>query len=339
MLALRLDDGDDLKPREEHVVRPPFVSVGERRPLGDREVSSFGRAHAALVRRAPSRPPSPLRGAAVDELARRRLVEIDGRARLGRLLDRERELLRRHRLRGGLERGELGEELLVLLLERADLLARERLPDRGVLFGLRGPFLRGEPLGGLFLRGLARFFDRARRGFELLLSRRDVVAKALQLVVEASLRRLRIRGRNERTRIEFLVVAEAALEPNRELARHAELMKRFAVVALSLVDGGVADAAQIVKERALRRADDVPLEEPVDELLLPFLRTDEERDLRCRALREDFAELTQLEERDRGIVPEVLLGLRGERHESRVVIREVGEVRRGGRVHAGRIHE
>ena len=104
-------------------------------------------------------------------------------------------------------------------------------------------------------------------------------------------------------------------------------MQRLAVVALALVNGGVPDAAEVVEERALRRPDDVPVPEAVDELLLPLLGADEEADLRRRALREDLAELAQLEERDRGVAREVLLGLRRERDEPRIVVREVGEVR------------
>ena len=141
--------------------------------------------------------------------------------------------------------------------------------------------------------------------------------------------------RKERTRLELPVVAEAPLKPDPELAPHAELMKRLAMVALPVVDSVVPDAAQVVKERPLRRSDDLSVPEPVDELLLPRLGTDEEPDFRRGALREHFAELAQLEERHGGVVPEVLLGLRREGDEARVVMREVGEVRRRVRGHGG----
>jgi hypothetical protein len=97
--------------------------------------------------------------------------------------------------------------------------------------------------------------------------------------------------RDERPGIELLVVTEAPLKPRRELARHEQLVKRLAVIAFALVHGGVADAAEIVKERALRRADHLAIEEPIDELLLRFLRLQVEADLRRRALREHLSEL------------------------------------------------
>jgi hypothetical protein len=93
------------------------------------------------------------------------------------------------------------------------------------------------------------------------------------------------------------------------------------------VNRGIAHTAQVVKERSLRRADDVPVEEALDELLLPLLGAEEQADLRGGALREDLGELAELEERDGRIAGEVLLRLRRERDESRIVVREVGEVR------------
>jgi hypothetical protein len=155
----------------------------------------------------------------------------------------------------------------------------------------------------------------------------DIAPEALQLVVQAGLALLRIGGRDERAGIELPVVAVAALEPDGELARHAQLVQRLAVVALALVDGCVTDAAQVVEDRSLRRADDALLEEAVDELVLALLGIREEADLGRGPLREDLRELPELEEGDRGIAGEVLLGLRRERHQARVVVGEVCEVR------------
>jgi hypothetical protein len=113
-------------------------------------------------------------------------------------------------------------------------------------------------------------------------------------------------------------------------------MKRLAVISPALMNGGVADAAEIVKERALRCPDDVPFREAIDELLLALGGALEEADLGGGALGEDFAELAELEEGDGGIAGEVRLGLGRKRDEAGVVVREVGEVGGGGGVH-GRI--
>ena len=52
------------------------------------------------------------------------------------------------------------------------------------------------------------------------------------------------------------VVAERALEADRELPRHAELMKRLVRVAAVHVDGRIPGAPELMADRALRRADD-----------------------------------------------------------------------------------
>ncbi len=59
------------------------------------------------------------------------------------------------------------------------------------------------------------------------------------------------------------------------------------------------------------------------------LKPDGEADLGGRALRQHFAELPQLEQRDRWIVREVLFSLSGERDEPSVVVREERKVGRG----------
>jgi hypothetical protein len=67
----------------------------------------------------------------------------------------------------------------------------------------------------------------------------------------------RLGGRDERSRIKLAIVAKTALEPDRELARHAELMECFAMVACALVHGRIAHAAQVVEKGPLRRPDDL----------------------------------------------------------------------------------
>ena len=115
-----------------------------------------------------------------------------------------------------------------------------------------------------------------------------------------------------------------------------EAEANVAVISLPVVNRNVAGPAQLVKERALRCPNDVPFEEPINEPQLPFLRAEEHADLRGRSLREHLAELAELEQRDRGIAGEMLLGLRRERDEPRVMMREVGEVRGGFDVHGYR---
>ncbi len=77
----------------------------------------------------------------------------------------------------------------------------------------------------------------------------------------------------------------------------------------------------------LRRADDVSLVEPIDELLLTLRRARVQRHLGCRPLCQHFPELPQLDQRDSRVPGEVLLGLRRESDEPRIVVREVSEVR------------
>src|SRR5688572_21940472 len=105
------------------------------------------------------------------------------------------------------------------------------------------------------------------------------------------------------------------------------------MVAFGFMNGCVSDASEIVKQRALGRADDIAVPKAIDELLLPLLGAGEETYLRGRALREDFTELPQLEEHYRGVAREMLLRLRCERNEPRVVVREIGEVGGGSSVH------
>src|SRR5688572_2912200 len=105
------------------------------------------------------------------------------------------------------------------------------------------------------------------------------------------------------------------------------------MVPFAFVNGSISDATEIVKERALGRADHVAIPQPIDELLLPLLGAGEETHLRGRTLREYLSELPQFEERDCGVAREMLLGLRCKRDEPRVVMGQVGEVGGGSSVH------
>ncbi len=67
--------------------------------------------------------------------------------------------------------------------------------------------------------------------------------------------------------------------------------------------------------------------------LLAVLRLEEKSDASGGAFREELPERAQLEERHRRVRRELLLRLRPERDETRVVVREVGEVGGGGGVH------
>jgi hypothetical protein len=93
------------------------------------------------------------------------------------------------------------------------------------------------------------------------------------------------------------------------------------------MNGGVADATEVVEERALRGADDAALEEPVDERLLRLTRIRKEPDLRSGALREHLGEEAKLREARGGIGRVVLLGLGPERREPGIVVSEIREVR------------
>jgi hypothetical protein len=103
-------------------------------------------------------------------------------------------------------------------------------------------------------------------------------------------------------------------------------MQGLAVIALPIVHRGVADPAQVMKERTLCGTDRAAVEEPVNELVLPLLGANKEPELGGGALRQHLTELTELEEGNDWVGREVLLGLRGERNEARVVMGEVSEV-------------
>ncbi|HEY3496367.1 MAG TPA: hypothetical protein VGK73_16820 [Polyangiaceae bacterium] len=65
----------------------------------------------------------------------------------------------------------------------------------------------------------------------------------------------------------------------------------------------------------------------LDELLLPPFASHEQPEPRRSSLRQHLGKLPQLEQRNRRVVGKVILRLRTERDETRVVVREVGEVR------------
>lgn len=88
-----------------------------------------------------------------------------------------------------------------------DLRGRERLPDGGVLARLRRELLSGQPRSGLGVGGLPGLLDGPLRCLELLATPVDVVAQALELVVQAGLGLLRLRRWDERAGIELPVVA------------------------------------------------------------------------------------------------------------------------------------
>lgn len=98
-------------------------------------------------------------------------------------------------------------------------------------------------------------------------------------------------------------------------------MQSLARFARSFMNRGVADAPEVVKERALRRADHVALKEAVHERLLGLAGVRKKTHLRGGALREQLREQAQLREAHRGVGREELLGLRRERDEPRIVMR------------------
>src|SRR4051794_6916689 len=194
-----------------------------------------------------------------------------------------------------------------------DLVLRKRLPDRHIFSGFRGTLLGSQSLSRLGIRSLLGLLDRTLRRLKLGLVRRDFIAKPLQILMQRRVRLLRLGRRHEGPWLELLIVPKTPLEPNPKLPRHPELVQRLRVIALPLMDRGVSDAAEIVKDRPLRRADHVALPEPIDELLEALLAAQEETHLGGGALCENFGELPELEERDRRVAGEVLLRLRTER--------------------------
>lgn len=76
-----------------------------------------------------------------------------------------------------------------------------------------------------------------------------------------------------------------------------------------------------MRQRPLVRTNDIPVEQPVNKLLLPLVPTCEEVAVRRRALCEDLTESAELEEGDRRIPREVLLRLGRKRDQPRVVVR------------------
>jgi hypothetical protein len=105
---------------------------------------------------------------------------------------------------------------------------------------------------------------------------------------------LGIRRRHEGAGIELRAVSERALKPHRELARHLELVKRVAMVTARRVHGVVAGAAKLVKELARCPAKRAAVGEHAKDIHLVVVGRDEEPELRGRALREELAEVPQV---------------------------------------------
>jgi hypothetical protein len=98
------------------------------------------------------------------------------------------------------------------------------------------------------------------------------------------------------------------------------------MVASALVHRRIAHAPQIMKQRAPRDTNRATIRQPSDQLLVPLLRCHIQPHLSGRALRQHLPKLPQLEQRDRRIRRKVLLRLRRQRDQPRMVIREIGEV-------------
>jgi hypothetical protein len=343
VLTLGLDDCDGGEAGEEDVVCPAGLACLLGGPLGDSEVLPALGAHAG-GKSERLRVGLPAGGAqlAVDEHARRLLVELD---RVAGLLGAQQgggDLRGRCGRRSGLHRGQLSLELGDLgercagasglgggrLGVGARLLGDQRLHDRDVLGGLPRALLGGHSARGGGLGLAPHLLERPGRRLERRLVLLALLLEARELVVEPRLRLLRLGRGDERPGIELLVVAERALEPQRELTRHAQLMQRSVVVPRVLVGRGVSCPAQLVEDRPLLRPDGVAVDEPLDALLLRLAGVDEAAELREGVHREQLGEEAQGDEGRHGVLGELRLGLRGEHHELRVVVREVREVRR-----------
>ncbi|HEY3496366.1 MAG TPA: hypothetical protein VGK73_16815 [Polyangiaceae bacterium] len=115
--------------------------------------------------------------------------------------------------------------------------------------------LRRQALGELRFGNAPGLLDGGLSRLELRFPGGSVLPQALELIVNRRIGAFRVRRRNERPWVELLVVPEGPLKPNRELARHPQLVKSLAVIALRLMNGGVSDPAQVVKQRPLRGPD------------------------------------------------------------------------------------
>ena len=95
----------------------------------------------------------------------------------------------------------------------------------------------------------------------------------------------RLALRDKRAGVEFTIVAESALKPNRKLMRDLQLMKRFTLCPGEVMHGVVAKAAHLVKQITLGRADCAPVRQGIDDPTLLFARVHQQTNLGRRTLR------------------------------------------------------
>jgi protein-tyrosine phosphatase len=134
-----------------------------------------------------------------------------------------------------------------------------------------------------------------------------------------------IRWRDEWTGVEGSIL-ERAVEPRAQLPGHAQLMERLAVIASSIVNGGVARLAKAMEQvghLAGQQAIVPQAREQVD-LVLAYGGVD--TGVGCRPLGENFAELPQLDQARARVADEVPLRERTEVIEETIVRHQEPEV-------------
>ncbi|MFT3765751.1 MAG: hypothetical protein QM820_09570 [Minicystis sp.] len=285
---LGLDDGDGFEAGEEDVVGAALLGG----PLGDRLVLPLLRARAGGVRERRG-VGLPAGGAelGVDDAPRVGLAERDGLAGRGGALDgglhRGGSLVRGARLHGGDLGGEAGFERGEIALALGLRLLGEGLPELALLRELGRELLGAEPRPRLGLGGGARGLGG--RG-----ALRQLAPEQLELLADGGVLARRIGRGDEGSGIEPGVVAEGALEPDGQLARHLELVERLLVIAEALVDGAVAREADAGEQALGDAREHAPLAEPGDEVRLRLTRDRVEAEPRGRALRQHLGEEAQL---------------------------------------------
>jgi len=153
------------------------------------------------------------------------------------------------------------------------------------------------------------------------------VPQSDKLVREFLCRRLRIRRRYKWTRREGMVLAKGAMKPDPELACDLERGQGLRVINPIIVSSLVSGDPNLMEEVCNLAGDDpVNLQAP-EQIGLRFVSRCEYSSAGCNLLRQQFAELAQLDEASIGIVPKVALGKACQPHKLLIVPCKKAEVR------------
>jgi hypothetical protein len=132
-------------------------------------------------------------------------------------------------------------------------------------------------------------------------------------------------GRDEGAGFE-LGLAEGPVEPDPELPSDLEGSERGPVVAGEGVVRGIPGPSDLAEKLVDLVGENPVVAQPVEKIVLPFLRPFEDADVRSDHLGEDFAQLAELQQAGVRILREIPLGQHPETQQLLIVRLQMGEV-------------